>query len=349
MLLEDFEHDTTIERNVEQLQIKCQGAAKKLACTLQLLDDLKCCSQEQATVGVGDLAQRVTELEQQNADLNLELEQHKACPVALETEKMLRAAAEQKLMESEEQNTDLKSEGRLRRQQNADMKLELETERMLRAAAEQKLAEAEEARHHALDTIRALRRQLEELESKQAPPPEVQETPRDVRQCLYTGCPPPLPLCGVGIIVAVYDDIDLNSGSVFIEKILPGGAADESGLVCALRACLSPSLQSLPAFAVACSPRLQSKNSNKNMQVDVDDELLSINDVAPLDLQHVHSLITGFQACARVCTHLACFICRCVLCSSVSLSLLPPSLLLPHPLTLTSFLFATGLIRHPRT
>ena len=215
MLLEDFEHDTTIERNVEQLQIKCQGAAKKLACTLQMLDDLKCCSQEQATVGVGDLAQRVTELEQKNADLNLELEQHKACPVALETEKMLRAAAEQKLMESEEQNTDLKSEGRLRRQQNADMKLELETERMLRAAAEQKLAEAEEARHHALDTIHALRRQLEELESKQAPPPEVQETPRDVRQCLYTGCPPPLPLCGVGIIVAVYDDIDLNSGSVF--------------------------------------------------------------------------------------------------------------------------------------
>ena len=89
--------------------------------------------------------------------------------------------------------------------------------------------------------VAGLRRQLEELESKQAPPPEVQETPRDVRQCLYTGCPPPLPLCGVGIIVAVYDDIDLNSGSVFIEKILPGGAADESGLVCALRACLSPS------------------------------------------------------------------------------------------------------------
>jgi C-terminal processing protease CtpA/Prc len=132
---------------------------------------------------------------------------------------------------------------------------------------EQALQVGEQAHEQRLKEMEVLRKENQALREKSEDSTLTRSSlKRDERSSPLQPVPPPLPgntpprrLCGVGLYLAVYDDFHFKAGSIYVEEVMAGGAAECCGLVSPL------------------------------------DVLVSVNDKAITQLSQVYSQITGFE------------------------------------------------------
>jgi len=193
-----------------------------------------------------------------------DLEQaHLSCPGRLQEEKAARQAAQDeahRLKEMEVLHRSCPDSILILRRKVKDAE-EAAEKRLQRQ--EVALKAAQQAHASCEDTILALQQQLDDALREKSDNSTLSRT--SVSPPPPMAPPPPGALaaarlrCGVGLFLAVYDSYHFKAGSIYVEEVMPGGAAADSGLV--------------------------ARN----------DVIVAVNDQAVTALSQVHALCSGFE------------------------------------------------------